>query len=145
MRGPACPPRSDGQIALVLKRPWSDGTTEKTFTDAALVERLAALIPPARKNQVFYGGVFAPGSKLRADVVRRRPRRKPTKHLVRADRRAKRSRWESWAELLKRAFDVHGFRCPRCQGRLTLRTVVVGPSAATKILADLGRGSTGPP
>jgi len=136
----------DGRrVALLLKRRWSDGSSEKVFTYEELVERLATFVPPSRKNQVFYGGVFAPGSKLRADVVRKRPRRRATKRLVRADRRARGSRWVSWAELLERTFAVDGFRCSGCGGPMVLRAVVIGHTAAHKVLADLSRGAAGPP
>jgi hypothetical protein len=136
----------DGRIALVLRRPWSDGTLEKVFTGEQLVERLAALVPPRQSNQVLYHGVVAPRPKLRSLLVPRRPPRAKTKRLVRRERRAKRrGRWEPWAELLRRVFGGDGFRCPHCSGLLRLRTVVVGPPATTAILRDLALGSAVPP
>ena len=45
--------------------------------------------------------------------------------------------------LLKRVFDVGGWICPHCSGRLELRAVVLFPPATTKVLAGLG--ATGPP
>jgi hypothetical protein len=73
----------NGRVALVLRRPWSDGTTEKVFTRGELVERLAALVPPRQSNQVLYHGVFAARSKLRALVVPRRAPR-PKTGMIRA-------------------------------------------------------------
>ena len=50
----------------------------------------------------------------------------------------------SWAELLRRVFDVGAYRCPGCGGRLALRTRVVNPPATTKILRGL-QHAQGPP
>jgi hypothetical protein len=87
----------DGRVALVLRRPWSDGTTEKVFTREELVDRLAVLVPPRQSDQVLYHGVFAARSKLRAMVVLRLPLRPKVKRLVRRERRSKRrGRWEPW-------------------------------------------------
>ncbi len=135
----------DGRVALRLRRPWSDGTTEKVFTREQLVERLASMVPPRQANQVLYHGVLAARSSLRSAVVPSRPRRRQAVRLVRPGRRSRRSRWEPWAELLRRVFGVDALKCPGCGGRLHLRAVVVGPPATTKILRDLARGAAGPP
>jgi len=135
----------DGRVAFALKRPWSDGSTEKVFTPEQLVERLASFVPPPHSNQVLYHGVLAPQSKLRADVVPKRPRRRRQPRVVAADERSPAPRWMSWAELLRRVFDEDGFECPNCQGRLRLHAVVLDPAAARKILRDLARGAAGPP
>ncbi|HIN78612.1 MAG TPA: hypothetical protein EYM97_07255 [Gemmatimonadetes bacterium] len=57
--------RPNGSVQLLLKRPWSDGTIAIAMTALELVERLAALIPPPRKNQVLYYGVLAASRPLR--------------------------------------------------------------------------------
>ena len=49
------------------------------LTPLALVERLAAMTPPPRKNQILYRGVLAPRSAWRKQVVPApRPRGNPT-------------------------------------------------------------------
>jgi len=53
----------DGGVDFALKRAWSDGTTSLRFTALELTEKLAALVPPPRKNQVFYHGVLGARSK----------------------------------------------------------------------------------
>jgi len=50
----------------------------------------------------------------------------------------------SWAELLLRVFRVDGWACPHCQQAMSLRTVVIGVPACTRILRGL-QESTGPP
>jgi hypothetical protein len=65
---------SDGRLLYRLKRRWRDGTTHIVFEPLELLERLVALIPPPRANQVRYHGVLAPASRWRAAVTRdRRP------------------------------------------------------------------------
>ena len=49
----------DGRVRLGLKRVWSDGTTAIELSPLELTERLAAIVPPPRMNQVRYHGVLA--------------------------------------------------------------------------------------
>ena len=62
---------ADGRIGYALKRRWRDGTTAVAMTNAVLMERLCALVPPPRKHLVTYHGVLAPASGLRPKVVPR--------------------------------------------------------------------------
>jgi hypothetical protein len=61
----------DGRIGYARKRRWRDGTTAVGMTNAVLMERLCALVPPPRKHLVTYHGVLAPASGLRPKVVPR--------------------------------------------------------------------------
>ena len=45
--------QDDGSLLLHLKTPWADGTTALHLAPLELVERLVALIPPSRKNEVL--------------------------------------------------------------------------------------------
>ncbi len=115
------------------------------------MERLVALVPPPRANQVIYRGVLAGNAAWRTEIV---PKPTPEAPDVAAARRTKRltrhprinlvDARPGWAELLKRVFDVDGFACPGCGGPLTLRCIVVNPPATTRILTGLQR-ATGPP
>ena len=51
-----------------LKSVWSDGTSAIVFSPLELVERLIALIPPPRANQVVYRGVLAGNATWRAGI-----------------------------------------------------------------------------
>ena len=42
----------DGDIALALKTPWSDGTSHVLLSELELVEKLAALVPTPNANLV---------------------------------------------------------------------------------------------
>ena len=59
-----------------LKQRWADGTGAIQLSRLELMERLAALVPPPRKNQVLYHGVLAPRSAWREEIVPQ-PKRKP--------------------------------------------------------------------
>jgi hypothetical protein len=74
----------DGQVVLVLRHRWSDGTTHLMFDPLELLEHLAALslrqaqahpersrgvTPRPRINLVLYYGVFAPHARHCARVV----------------------------------------------------------------------------
>ena len=55
----------NGQILIRLKRAWMDGTQHLEFSPIELLEKLAALVPPPRVNQILYHGVLAPRAKWR--------------------------------------------------------------------------------
>ena len=47
-------------MLLRLRRPWRDGTRAIRFEPSELLEKLAAMIPRPRANQLIYHGAFAP-------------------------------------------------------------------------------------
>ena len=78
------------------------------------MERLAALVPLPRKNQVLYPGVPACRAAWRDEFVPQ-PKRKPRSDheqdhaLIRPDRACRTSRWTLWSILLRRVFNADGF------------------------------------
>jgi len=64
------------RVRIPLKRPWSDGTTALELSAEELAERLIALVPPPRANQVFYGGVLASRHQWHRAVRLRPPKRR---------------------------------------------------------------------
>lgn len=145
----------EGRVRVGMKRTWSDGTTAIDLSPLELCERLAALVPPPRANQVVYAGVLAGNASWRAKVVPKVPTSTAAEEAARAARRlVKRAagrpvvpapeRPASWAELLRRVFGVDGWQCPQCGKAMVLRTVVVGPIGSRKVVRSLLR-SRGPP
>jgi hypothetical protein len=63
---------ADGRLCYRLERRWRDGTSHVVFELLELLERLVALIPPPRANQVRYHGVLAPAAPWRTAVSRDR-------------------------------------------------------------------------
>ena len=106
------------------------------------MERFAAIVPPARANEVIYRGVLAAHAAWRKEVVPKPPVRTPRPKLVRAGTRTN-DRALGWADLLWRVFTVDGWRC-ECGATMQLRTVVIGPPASTRIIDRLV-AATGPP
>ena len=110
---------ADGRtvVRIGMKRMYSDGTHAIELTPQGLAEKLAALIPHPRVNQIIYR-LTRPGA-------------------TRSERAEQRL---TWAELLPRVFRVDGWECPHCRQQMSLRTVVIGMPACTRILT--GRGVT---
>jgi hypothetical protein len=114
-----------------------------------------------RVHTLHYHGVFAPHAAWRPIVVDRETiasgraeaaERREQMVLRKRKRRSRQgklfSSWCPWSELLERIFGEGGFRCPKCHGTLSLRTVIHDPVSAAYILGTLGRsaraGPTGP-
>jgi Putative transposase len=132
----------DGQVVLQLRHPWADGTTHLAFTPTAFLERLAVLVPRPRVNLLLYHGVLAPRAAWRAEVV---PRGAPTTTTAAttddADsgvRGRPSGRGATWAELMRRAFEIDVLACRRCGGRLRLIALIEAPAVARRILRHLG-------
>ena len=127
----------------------ADGTGAIQLSRLELMERLAALVPPPRKNQVLYHGVLASRAAWREEIVPQ-PRRKPrsdheqTRAIIRPERASRRSRWMLWSTLLKRVFEVDGFECPLCDQPMRLQAVVL-PPATLRVLDGLELACRGPP
>ena len=143
----------NGRVRLGMKRAWSDGTEAIEYTAQEFVEKLAAIIPPPRANQVIYGGVLAGNAAWRAEVVPKVPTSTEGQRAERAAQRlvkqdaARQARAESrpcWAELLKRVFAVDGWACPLCGDRMKLRTILMRTPEARQVLRGLLRAQ-GPP
>jgi len=60
---------SDPQVRYTLPKPLLSGQTTLALAPLALLDRLAALIPPPRRHRHHYFGVFAPHANLRARVT----------------------------------------------------------------------------
>jgi len=149
----------DGRVVLTLKRRYHDGTSHLVFEPTTFIERLAALVPGPHKNLTVYGGVFAPNAKLRSKVVaydssaQAVPRpvvattaaegcvaegideAKPVGPEPAANRRRPNY---TWAELMRRTFEIDVLACQHCGGRLKLLAAVTNPKAVRAFLASLG-------
>ena len=142
----------DGRVRLGLKRAWSDGTTAHVLTAEELVERLVALVPPPRANQVLYAGVLASRHRWHRAVRPRPPRKPPAPpgvgmRLTKAPQGQ--SRHVPWSTLLWRTFDGVGaaWSCATpagCGQVMRLRAVVRKPETG-RVLAGLERAARGPP
>src|SRR3990170_5775235 len=96
-----------------------------------LMERLAALVPPPRFNVQRFYGVLAPASTFRPLIVPEDktaiapthpgcPARIETSKTDAVRPKSKRRKNYSWAQLLKRVFELDVLSCPRCGGRMRI-------------------------
>ena len=156
---------ADGKVRLSLSRPAKDGTTALIFDGPELIERLAALIPPPRRNLLRYHGILAPNAAWRSSSVVPRsgtssdraappppgtgsgPWTLPAQLPPRPRRGAPRTgpRWLRWAELLRRVFRIDVLECPKCHGRREVIGFVVDPESIHAILSHLGLPTAPPP
>ena len=133
---------AQGKVRYQLKTPYSDGTTHVIFEPLDFISRLAALVPKPRVNLTRYHGVFAPNSQHRAWVTpaRRGRGNKATVAAPEATPVASHAAM-SWAQRLKRVFDIDIETCSVCGGSMKVIACIEDPAVIKQILAHL-RGKT---
>jgi len=111
-------------------------------TSSAIVARLAALVPKPRVNLARFHGVFAPNSKYRARVTPgkrgrggRHARTANPEEPTPAERRVA----MTWAQCLKRVFEMDIETCPASGGAVRIIGCVEDPVVIQTILDHLKR------
>ena len=135
----------NGQVRYELKTPWRNGTTHVIFEPLDFISRLVALIPKPRVNLTRFHGVFAPNSHYRAMVTpAKRGRGKKTK--AKDDKQdqtpAERHAAMTWAQRLKRVFNIDIETCAECGGDVKIIACIEDPAVIQKILAHLDGNET---
>ena len=101
-----------------------------------------ALVPKPRVNLTRYHGVFAPNSRLRAQVTLSRRGRRTGEE---ADRTASAGHAAmTWAQRLKRVFKIDIETCSHCGGVVKLIASIEDPVVIKQILAHLERRAQQP-
>lgn len=128
----------NGNVRYQLKTPYRDGTTHVIFEPLDFIARLAALVPRPRVNLTRFQGVFAPNSKHRALVTPGKPG-KGSKTKVSADTQtpAERRGAMTWAQRLKRVFNIDIETCRECGGTVKVIACIEDPMVIQKILDHL--------
>ena len=110
------------------------------FEPLDFIARLAALVPKPRVNLTRFHGVFAPNSKHRALVTpaKRGKGNKPKvpdegQEKTPAERRAA----MSWAQRLKRVFNIDIETCSACGGAVKVIACIEDPAVIEKILTHI--------
>jgi hypothetical protein len=110
------------------------------------MQRLAALVPRPRLNLIRFHGVLAPNAKFRSSII---PRTAEQAHDIpdnpQSTSHCNHTARLSWAQLLKRVFDIDVAHCSCCGGSLKLIAAIQRPSAITRILSHLGLPTRAPP
>ena len=139
--------RNDGQIQYALKNPFRHGTTHILFSPLDFLSKLAALVPRPRPRPrhhlVRYHGVFAPNARIRQRIVPTKG--KKAKIKKKSDKGEHKPETEakvedeliaplSWAQRLKRVFNLDINLCPFCGGTLRVIADITDPDIIQKIL-----------
>ena len=97
--------------------PYRDGTTQVAFDPVDFIARLAALVPKPRVNLTRYHGVLAPNHRWRG-LVTPAKRGKGAMRPVDSDvvSSIQRHAAMTWAQRLKRVFNIDIEVCGRCGG-----------------------------
>ena len=137
----------NADVVLRLKTPDKDGTTHIVMTPLEFMQRLAALVPRPRLNLMRFHAVLAPNAKLRSSIIPgiRKTVKDIPDHSGNGAQRSHSSRI-SWAQLLKRGFDIiDGSRCSHRGGQLKIIAAIQSPPVIARILGHLGLPTRAPP
>jgi hypothetical protein len=127
----------DGNLLYELKKPYTDGTTHVLLSPLELLEKLVSLVPLPRANLTRYHGILAPHAKYRSKVV-------PKKEMKQASQKDEnepeiiKQRRLSWAQLLKRVFNIDIDICPKCGDHMRMIGAVTDRKVIRKILLYVG-------
>jgi len=130
---------NQGKVRYELKTPYRDGTTHVIFEPLDFIAKLAALVPKPRVNLTRFHGVFAPNSKHRARVTPSKRGKGSQKVAVGQDEitPVQRHMAMTWAQRLKRVFDIDVETCRACGGAAKVVACIEDPVVIKTILAHL--------
>ena len=131
---------AQGKVRYELKTPYRDGTTHVIFEPLDFIAKLAALVPKPRVNLTRFHGVFAPNSKHRVQVTpaKRGKGKKTNAPDQRQDQPpAERRAAMTWAQRLKRVFNIDIETCRECGGAVKVIACIEDPVVIEKILTHL--------
>jgi hypothetical protein len=128
-----------GKVRYELKTPYRDGTTHVIFEPVDFIAKLAALVPKPRVNLTRFHGVFAPNSKHRAWVTPAKRGKGRQKVADEQDEKtpAQRHMSMTWAQRLKRVFNIDVETCRVCGGTAKVIACIEDPVVIKTILAHL--------
>ena len=147
-----------GKVRYELKTPFRNGTTHVIFEPldfmyrmygmpraqgcaGAAMARLAAPAPKPRVNLTRFHGVFAPNSKHRAMITPAGRGRGSKKKQTGTDQEertpAERHAAMTWAQRLKRVFNIDIETCEKCQRPVRIIACIEDPAVIRQILEHL--------
>ncbi len=138
-------------------RAWQPGDVAETFDPAEFLARVIMHIPEPRRHLVRYYGAYSNvsrGKRRRQDVatIGAAPRdgeQAPSARAVRDRSPDARALRRSWAQLIKRVFEVDPLVCPKCQGEMRIIAFIIDHNVVDAILRHLttaeAKSPRGPP
>ena len=129
---------STGKVVYSLKTPYRDGTTQVAFEPVDFIARLATLVPKPRVNLTRYHGVLAPNHRWRGLVTPAR-RGKGVKPISNVEVRpaAERHAAMTWAQRLRRVFNIDIEVCARCGGSVKVIACIEEQDVIDRVLAHM--------
>lgn len=132
-----------GKVVYTLKTPWRDGTTQVMFEPLDFIARLAALVPRPRINLTRYHGILAPHHRWRAAITPAKRGTGARDHNQTDERTpAERHAAMTWAQRLKRVFDIDVSTCARCGAAVRVIACIEEQGVIDRILAHLREKET---
>ncbi len=128
----------NGRLRYELKTPWRNGTTHVVFEPLDFISRRVSLVPEPRVNLTRYHGVFAPNSKHRTQITpTKRGKGKQTRSVDEDQTPTERRAAMTWAQRLKRVFDIDIKTCSECGGDVRIIASIEDPLLIRMILDHL--------
>lgn len=121
-------------MLLRLKSEWSDGTFAMEFTPHEFIEKLIAIIPQPRIHGVRFHGILAPSAEDRKKVVPAVLTIPAQGELFECHKKKPKPQKTSWAELLKRTFQIDLSQCLVCGGVVKFQKAVLRRSEILETL-----------
>ena len=131
-------------MAFQLRHPRSDGATHVVFPQLTVLHKLSALVPAPGRHTVRYFGVLSSASPLRPEVVPP-PITLGASSVMLPSSPVSPARRATWAQLLRRVYDLDALRCPGCGGKLRIISAITERSATRAILSHLDLDDEPPP
>ena len=135
---------ANGQVVYKLKNAYDNGTTHIVLEPLDLLARLASLVPRPRVNLTRFFGVFAPHfkhCKLVVPKVEKNKEYDDGKTLTLAERSSR----MTWAQRLKRVFNIDVSVCPKCGGEAKVIASIEDQAVIDKIPVHLMKKGALPP
>jgi len=128
---------SAGNIRYQLKTPYSNGTTHVIFDPLDFIAKLASLVPKPKVNLTRFHGVFAPNSKHRILVTPARRGKGGRKAIGQDKTPDERRAAMTWAQRLKRVFNIDVDTCTHCGGPSKVISCIEDQQVIDKILSHI--------
>jgi hypothetical protein len=149
----------DGNVRLLLKKAYRDGTAAIEMPPLALLSRLAAAVPSPRRHVVGYFGVLSSASRLRPLVVPPPPAPPPAPEAATASpphsppppadpdgrKATHRCRYRPVLELMARTWGDDLAACEHCGGVMRLVALVQDQTSIDRFLRGIGIATDFPP
>jgi len=127
-----------GKVIYELKNPYKNGTTHVVFETLDFIARLAAaLVPRPWMNLTRFHGVFAPNSKYRKAVTGYD--KSSVEESSAATTNPNQRYRMSWAQRLKRVFNIDITICQHFQGNVRIIACIKDKNIIDKILSHINK------